>query len=118
MSQTIVLVTGANQGLGFEVVKKLVAEQENYTVILGSRDLKRGEEAAAQITNLAKNSKVDVLQLDVTSDASIAAAVTTIEQKYGQLDVLFNNAGIARASGSEREAMLKGKIPPRLRCYA
>lgn len=94
LSETVVLITGANQGLGYECVKKLVAEQSNFRILVGSRDTKKGEAAVAQIPATASNTRVEVIQLDITSDESIAAAVSLVESKYGRLDVLFNNAGI------------------------
>ncbi|KAJ9608833.1 hypothetical protein H2200_006604 [Cladophialophora chaetospira] len=93
-SETVVLITGANQGLGFECVKKLAAEQPNYHILLGSRSLEKGQQAAAAIDNFAKNTTVEALELDVDDDDSIAKAVKHVEQKYGRLDVLLNNAGI------------------------
>jgi len=77
-----VLITGANKGLGHETARQLVLA--GHTVWLGSRDLARGEEAADRLGARA-------VQLDVTSDASVAAAAETV----GELDVLVNNAGIA-----------------------
>ena len=81
---TTTLITGANKGLGFETARRLVAE--GHTVYLGSRDVERGRRAAEQIG-------ARVVQLDVTDDASVAAAAKTIEADGG-LDVLVNNAGI------------------------
>ncbi|GAA4203115.1 SDR family NAD(P)-dependent oxidoreductase [Actinocatenispora rupis] len=81
---TTTLVTGANKGLGFETARQLVAA--GHTVHLGSRDLERGRRAAEAIGARA-------VQLDVTDDASVGAAVRTIEAAGG-LDVLVNNAGI------------------------
>jgi NAD(P)-dependent dehydrogenase (short-subunit alcohol dehydrogenase family) len=92
--ETIVLITGANQGLGYECVKKLAAEQSNYRIIIGSRDLAKGQAAASSVTKMANNTSIEAVQLDVTSDESINAAVNLIESKYHRLDVLFNNAGI------------------------
>lgn len=109
MSETIVLITGANQGLGFEVVKKLAAENENFKIILGSRDLAKGKKAAAEVPKLASKTSVDAIQIDVTSDESIEKAVTTVNEKYGRIDVLFNNAGIAHAKGLLRDEMHASK---------
>jgi NAD(P)-dependent dehydrogenase (short-subunit alcohol dehydrogenase family) len=81
---TATLITGANKGLGFETARRLVAA--GHTVYLGSRDAERGRRAAEQLGARA-------VQLDVTDDASVAAAVKTIEADGG-LDVLINNAGI------------------------
>ncbi|MDT7582479.1 MAG: hypothetical protein QOE32_29 [Pseudonocardiales bacterium] len=85
---TATLVTGANKGLGFETARRLIAE--GHTVYLGSRDAERGRRAAEQLGARA-------VQLDVTDDASVAAAVTAIEADGG-LDVLVNNAGIEERS--------------------
>lgn len=108
-SHTIVLITGANQGIGYECVKKLAAEQPNYHILLGSRNLGRGQEAAKTITNLAPGSSVEPLQLDIDDDASIAQAAKHVQDKYGRLDVLLNNAGIAQAPGATglRERFLR-----------
>lgn len=82
---TATLITGANKGLGFETARQLIAA--GHTVYLGSRDAERGRRAAEQLG-------ARVVQLDVTDDASVDAAVKTIEADTG-LDVLVNNAGIA-----------------------
>jgi NAD(P)-dependent dehydrogenase (short-subunit alcohol dehydrogenase family) len=82
---TTTLITGANKGLGFESARRLLAA--GHTVYLGSRDAERGRRAAEQLG-------ARPVRLDVTDDASVAAAVATIEADGG-LDVLVNNAGIA-----------------------
>ncbi|MEY9945425.1 SDR family NAD(P)-dependent oxidoreductase [Kitasatospora sp. GAS1066B] len=81
---TATLITGANKGLGFETARRLVAA--GHTVYLGSRDAERGRRAAEQLGARA-------VQLDVTDDASVRAAVQAIEAGGG-LDILVNNAGI------------------------
>ncbi|MFX0578188.1 SDR family NAD(P)-dependent oxidoreductase [Nocardia nepalensis] len=81
---TATLITGANKGLGFETARQLVAA--GHTVYLGSRDAERGHRAAEELGARA-------VQLDITDDASVAAAVAAIEADGG-LDVLVNNAGI------------------------
>ena len=93
--QRVILVTGANRGIGFLVVKKLAEESSsNSTVILlGSRDLKLGQDAFIQLNS---PSNVHVLQLNTSSEESIIRAIDEIEQKYGgQLDVVINNAAIS-----------------------
>ncbi|KIX94901.1 uncharacterized protein Z520_09211 [Fonsecaea multimorphosa CBS 102226] len=105
---TIVLITGANQGIGFECVKKLAAEQANYHILLGSRSLERGKEAASSITDLARGTAVEALELDVDDDESIAKAAKYVEEKFGRLDVLLNNAGISQVKDvSFRENMTR-----------
>ncbi|GAA0960431.1 MULTISPECIES: SDR family oxidoreductase [Streptomyces violaceusniger group] len=83
---TTTLITGANKGLGFETARRLIAA--GHTVYLGSRDADRGRRAAEQLGAGAR-----LVVLDVTDDASVAAAAKTVEADGG-LDVLINNAGI------------------------
>lgn len=83
------LVTGGNKGLGLEMARQLT--ERGYKVWIGSRDRQRGETAAAQ---LAAVGKVGVIELDVTSPTSIAAAARGLSEETDHLDVLINNAGI------------------------
>jgi NAD(P)-dependent dehydrogenase (short-subunit alcohol dehydrogenase family) len=87
---TTALVTGANKGLGKEVARQL--GQRGVTVLLGSRDRARGEQAAAELA--AEGLTVHPVQLDITDEASVRAAADQVRERYGRLDVLVNNAGI------------------------
>jgi len=84
----IALVTGANQGVGFQVAKALVTN--GVTVLVGSRDFERGEAAAQDIGPGAI-----ALQLDVTDRVSIATVAERIRKEFGRLDLLVNNAAIS-----------------------
>jgi NAD(P)-dependent dehydrogenase (short-subunit alcohol dehydrogenase family) len=84
------MITGANKGLGFETAKQLGVK--GYTVIIGTRNRVKGEEAAEQLTEHGINAHF--LQVDVTDTVSIEAAARKIEQQFGKLDVLINNAGV------------------------
>ena len=84
----IALVTGANQGVGFQVAKELA--KTGVTVLLGSRDPARGEAAAREL-----GAGVVPVQIDVTDAASIAAAAERIRAEFGRLDLLVNNAAIS-----------------------
>jgi NAD(P)-dependent dehydrogenase (short-subunit alcohol dehydrogenase family) len=90
----VALVTGANKGIGLQIAKDLA--KHGLTVLVGSRNLEQGEVAAESVGSGAR-----ALQLDVTSAASITAAAARIRTEFGRLDVLVNNAGIARAPGPE-----------------
>ena len=85
----IALVTGANKGIGKEIARQLT--EAGYQVLVGSRDLTRGQQAAAELDNAT------AIQLEVTDPKSIQAAVDTITKDYGRLDVLINNAAIIPA---------------------
>ncbi len=84
--KTITLITGANKGIGYEAARQLLSL--GHTVYLGARSSARGEAAAAEIG-------AQFVQLDVTDDASVEAAMQLIGAREGRLDVLVNNAGIA-----------------------
>lgn len=90
MHKPVALVTGANKGIGLQIAKDLASK--GFTVLIGSRNLEKGEAAAKSIGEDAR-----VLQLDVTNQDSISAAATRIRSELGRLDVLVNNAGISHA---------------------
>ncbi len=87
----IALVTGADRGLGLQVCRQLA--QRGYTVILGSLDLAKGQQAAASLSDAGGD--VLPILLDLTQPDTFANATRLIEADYGWLDVLVNNAGIA-----------------------
>lgn len=89
--QPVALVTGANKGIGLQIAKDLAAH--GFTVLVGSRNLERGETAAKSV-----GVDAHALQLDVTDQASIAKAAERIRNEFGRLDVLVNNAGISHAA--------------------
>jgi len=95
---TTTLITGANKGLGKETARRLLAL--GHTVYLGARDAERGRAAAEELG-------AHFVQLDVTDDASVAAALAQIAEAGG-LDVLVNNAGIAKRSTDARHESLDG----------
>ncbi|SRR3989339_808919 len=83
----VVLITGANRGIGFEISRQL--DEKGCQVILCSRDLKKGLNAASLLSQNAI-----VCRLDVTKEDSIRELVEFISVKFGKLDVLINNAGV------------------------
>ncbi|WP_426644339.1 SDR family oxidoreductase (plasmid) [Priestia megaterium] len=97
-SSKTVLITGGNKGIGFETARQL--GKLGFTILLGSRDLSRGQEATTKL--MTENIQAKVITLDVTDLDTIQSAVKQIDQQYGSLDVLINNAGIG----------LDGGVPP------
>ncbi|WP_437278575.1 SDR family oxidoreductase [Sorangium sp. So ce375] len=102
----VALVTGANKGIGLQIAKQLAGR--GFTVLVGSRNRELGEAAAKSVGSGAR-----AVQLDVTNEASIAAAVAWIRSELGRLDVLVNNAAISRAgeAGAPFEELLKASRP-------
>jgi len=90
----VVLITGANGGVGFETARA-VAKSPKHHVIIGSRSLEKGKAAVEEVKSGNPEASVSAVQLDVTDDKSIENAVASVTKDLGRLDVLINNAGIA-----------------------
>src|SRR5216684_1286768 len=98
-SKKIALITGANKGIGFEIARQLGAQGIN--VLVGTRDRARGEEAVKRLQS--EGVEASAVHLDVTDQVMIDAAASYIDETYGKLDVLVNNAGIS---------LRDGRVPP------
>ena len=83
----VALISGGNRGIGREIARQLAGQ--GYRVVIGSRELAKGEEAAHEL-----GQNVTAVQLDVTDEDSIVAAAASVERDLERLDVLVNNAGI------------------------
>ncbi|KAL9110643.1 MAG: hypothetical protein Q9227_004820 [Pyrenula ochraceoflavens] len=94
-SSKVILVTGANQGLGFAIIQVAALRDQESTYILASRRRQAGEEAAKKLRELGVLARIEVIDLDVTIDEQIAATANFIKTKFGKLDVLVNNAGVS-----------------------
>jgi NAD(P)-dependent dehydrogenase (short-subunit alcohol dehydrogenase family) len=94
MTMTTTLITGGNKSLGFETARRL--KEAGHRVVIGARDAERGRRAAEELG-------VEWVELDVTSDESVATAAKEVRARFGALDVLVNNAGIAGRIGPVEE---------------
>ncbi|TVY13523.1 Short-chain dehydrogenase/reductase tropE [Lachnellula arida] len=103
----VVLVTGGNNGIGYEAVKAFLQSQKPYHILLGSRSVEKGQLALDALRQEVPGSKntVEVLQVDLESDDSIEQAFEQVKKSPGQLDALVNNAG-----ASFDPAFISGKI--------
>ncbi|KAL5356054.1 putative short-chain dehydrogenase [Aspergillus floccosus] len=105
VSPTLVLVTGATSGIGFELAAQLLAKG-TYHVFLGARNPEKGLAAMATLRERNLPGSVEMLHLDVTKDATIEAAARSVEKSHGHLDILVNNAAVsAMTLPSLREQM-------------
>lgn len=91
----IVLITGANKGVGYETARAIASA--GHTVLMGARDPDRGRIAAQTLQ--ADGLDVSHLLLDVTDEGTIAAAADRISRDHGRVDILINNAAIAKDHG-------------------
>lgn len=86
----IALITGGNKGIGLETARQL--GQLGATILIGSRDLSKGETAAESLRGNGVDARA--IQLDVVSNADIEASEKFIAAEYGRLDILINNAAV------------------------
>lgn len=90
-TKDVVLITGANTGLGCQIARKLLCEYgPRFYVLLGCRNAEKGR-AALQTLRQDGAKDCEVLQIDNTDIGSIQQAVKTVEEKFGRLDVLHAN---------------------------
>lgn len=101
-----IVVTGANKGIGLALVRAVLEQHDDTFVYLGTRDRERGREAARSLVGEAPawEARLEVLELDVTSDSSVKAAADRVRASGEKLYGLVNNAGIG--AGATFEAVL------------
>jgi NAD(P)-dependent dehydrogenase (short-subunit alcohol dehydrogenase family) len=105
-NESIALVTGANKGIGKEIARQLAAQ--GVTVFMGARDRIRGQKAEAEIR--AQGLSVQFVGLDVTDQQTISDASLAVEEQYGRLDILVNNAAIASDWGPPSELQVEDLV--------
>jgi NAD(P)-dependent dehydrogenase (short-subunit alcohol dehydrogenase family) len=96
----IALVTGANRGIGLEIVRQLA--RRGLTTVLAARDLTKGQAAAASLST--EGLDVAAVAIDVTEGESVRAGVADLLARFGRIDVLVNNAGILKEGFSPEDA--------------
>lgn len=90
MKEKIILITGANSGIGLSATK--IFANAGHTVIMGCRSIERSKEIRQEIIEKSGNTKIDLMKLDLSSMSSIKDFANEFKQKYQKLDVLINNA--------------------------
>lgn len=93
-SDTIVLITGGNTGIGYETVKALLRSNRLYHIILAGRDLQKAQDAVKSASSeIGSKSTLEAIQVDVENDESISKAFEQVSSKHSRIDCLINNAG-------------------------
>ncbi len=91
-SGKVVVITGANSGLGFATAEALA--RNGATVIMACRSEERGRQALQAIRQVAPDGRAELMLLDLGSLDSVSAFAKAFSERYNRLDVLLNNAGI------------------------
>jgi NADP-dependent 3-hydroxy acid dehydrogenase YdfG len=96
-SNPVILITGANTGLGFETVRSLCQSPKAYTILLGGRSMEKANAAAEQAQKEFPKSAstIKAVQVDIEDDGSISQVFEHIASEYDRVDILVNNAGKA-----------------------
>ena len=111
-SGKVLLITGANKGIGYEAAKLLAQKLPHATILLGTRTLDNGHKAIQRMKEEGSSSggqhtfdNVKPIELDVITAASIDKAAQQVKSEYGSLDVLMCNAGVAGSNGETAETI-------------
>ncbi|KAH6952289.1 hypothetical protein BKA56DRAFT_625813 [Ilyonectria sp. MPI-CAGE-AT-0026] len=102
-NKRIILITGANSGIGYDTSYALANDSPDNHIIMGARSSVKGLAALNEIQARKPAGTLSFLELDITSDESIKAAAQKLESDFGALDVLVNNAGISGKEEVSRE---------------
>jgi NAD(P)-dependent dehydrogenase (short-subunit alcohol dehydrogenase family) len=96
-SRKVALVTGGNNGIGYETVKALLQSKRPYQLLVGSRSIEKGKLAIDKLRKECPDATntLEFLEVDLTSDESIEKAFEQVKTSPGHLDVLINNAGLS-----------------------
>lgn len=105
-----ILVTGANKGIGFAIARRILSEHDDTFVLLGARDAGRGQAARDALTGEHPDwaERILVVSIDVSKDASVAAAARTVADRFGRDAPLYgvvNNAGVGTSAGGMEEVL-------------
>lgn len=101
MTGKVVIITGANSGLGLESTKAFAAKGAN--IVMACRNLSKAEQAKAEVLQQVPSARLDVMALDNASLSSVRAFAEAFKAKYDRLDILLNNAGVMAIPHTETE---------------
>jgi NAD(P)-dependent dehydrogenase (short-subunit alcohol dehydrogenase family) len=105
----VAFITGGNRGIGLETARQLA--QTGVKVIIGSRDLAKGNQAAEKLRS--EGLDLDTIRFDITNSADYKQAYDYFDKKFGKLDILINNAGISKEefmAGNNTSTVTRGVL--------
>ena len=100
-SGKLIIITGANSGLGLEASKELA--RKGATVIMACRNMEKGKEAVNELIEEIPNAKIELMQLDLSKLKSVHEFANKFNQQFDRLDILINNAGIMQPPYTKTE---------------
>jgi NAD(P)-dependent dehydrogenase (short-subunit alcohol dehydrogenase family) len=98
---TIILVTGANRGIGYAIVQAIATRLPSSTIVLGCRRKVSAQEAFESLIDSGIKSKLGYVDLDIEDDASIEAAVESVEREYGKLDGMCSEHSVKHRADND-----------------
>ncbi|KAJ4943855.1 hypothetical protein JOQ06_006349 [Pogonophryne albipinna] len=104
----VVLVTGANSGIGLALCERLLQDTESLQLCLACRNMERGQAARSALLTSHPSAQVALLQMDTSSISSVLAAAQEVKLRYNRLDCLYLNAGIMPNPQFDVNAFYKG----------
>ncbi|KAL8689738.1 MAG: hypothetical protein Q9218_004652 [Villophora microphyllina] len=105
MATKIVLITGANSGVGYAASKVLTSASPDFHVIMAGRSIEKVQKALSEIQSTGIKGTLTPLQLDVTDEDSVLKAADYVSETFGHLDALVNNAGIGNLDPNTKTRM-------------
>ncbi|KAM4557689.1 3-keto-steroid reductase/17-beta-hydroxysteroid dehydrogenase 7-like [Fundulus diaphanus] len=108
MMEKVVIVTGANSGIGLALCERLLSEDSQLRLCLACRNMERAEAARATLLTAHGSARVDLLPLDVGSVQSVLSAAEEVKARYSRVDFLYLNAGIMPNPTVDIGAFFKG----------
>lgn len=106
--ERVVIVTGANSGIGLALCERLLTEDSRLRLCLACRNMQRAEGARSALLTSHRDAHVDLLQLDVGSVQSVLSAAQEVKARYSRIDFLYLNAGIMPSPQLNIKAFFKG----------
>ncbi|KAK2822098.1 hypothetical protein Q5P01_022163 [Channa striata] len=106
--ERVVIVTGANSGIGLALCERLLTEDSQLRLCLACRNMQRAEAARSALLTSHANARVDLLKLDVGSVQSVLTAAQEVKARYSKIDFMYLNAGIMPNPQVDVGAFIKG----------
>ena len=94
----VILVTGANTGLGYQIIRALCGSNKEYNILLAGRSLTKVQQAVKLASEEFPSSRSNLgsVEVDIKNDDSIQKAFEEVKARFGRVDALINNAGMCR----------------------